>query len=486
MTEHNPRAHLIRGAAWTVATRWIIKAIGFINTVVMARVLVPEDYGVVATAMLVVGLIQTFLDFGATVSLLRKGKLDREDIDSAWTLRLMQGTGAGILLMILAPLAAYLMNEPRLVSVLVVMGVCVFLAGAQSIGPTLAQKSFDFALGFKIETSAKVVSVLVTIGLGFWLRNHWALVGGIAMGYLVPLVLGYVLHPYRPRLDRSRIPEIWAITKWLLLGQIGAFILRRGDELAAAKLGGAGAYGLYNVGADFGGMPVSEVGPAMLRALLPVLSSIQDDIERTRLAVIKTTAVLNGVIWPLSFGFAAVSLNVTVFVLGEHWRAAATYVAIFALVQALLNATSALRTMLTLRAQTKVQSQIVWGEFFVFGLAAVALFPHCHLLGLAYARLIAAAFNLVATVAVAMPMCKISGADLTQAIGRPVLASALMYAVVHTLQGVVSPIGLDLLVSVVIGAVTYTSALFALWLLSSRPVGVERLALEFLGRKFRG
>jgi lipopolysaccharide exporter len=482
MTERNPRANLIRGAAWTVATRWIIKGIGFINTVVMARILVPEDYGLVAIAMLMVGLIQTFLDFGATVSLLRKDKIDRADIDSAWTLRLMQGSAAGIALILLAPLSAYLMHEPRLSAVLLVMGGCIWLASLQNIGPTLAQKEFNFALGFKIETSAKVVSVAVTIGLGLWLRNHWALVGGIVAGYITPLLLSYVFHTYRPRFDVSRFGEIWAVTKWLLLGHIGAFVLRRGDELAAAKLGGAASYGFYNVGADFGGMPVSEVGPAMLRALLPVLSSIQDDIERTRLAVIKTTAVLNGVIWPISFGFAAVSLNATQIVLGPKWSEAAAYVAIFSLVSALLNSTSALRTMLTLRAYTKVQSQIVWGEFVVFALAAFSLYQVTGLLGLGYARLIAASFNLLATCAMAIPLCEIRFKELLLAIGRPFFASLAMYLVVQELQGVTSHPGLDIGVSILVGGCCYVLTLIVLWVSAGRPVGVERLGLELWQR----
>ena len=68
---NNPKTNLIRGAAWTIGTRWIIKGLGFLNTVIMARLLMPEDYGIVAMGMLVVGLIQTFLDFGPGTALLR-------------------------------------------------------------------------------------------------------------------------------------------------------------------------------------------------------------------------------------------------------------------------------------------------------------------------------------------------------------------------------------------------------------------------------
>ena len=102
---NNPKTNLIRGAAWTIGTRWLIKGLGFINTVIMARLLMPEDYGIVAMGMLVVGLIQTFLDFGPGTALLRKAEVSRDEIDSAWTLGILQGLGAGLVLLWLNPKA---------------------------------------------------------------------------------------------------------------------------------------------------------------------------------------------------------------------------------------------------------------------------------------------------------------------------------------------------------------------------------------------
>ena len=87
MSAESGKRILIRGAVWTVAMRWGIRALGLINTLVMARILMPSEYGIVAMASLVVGIIQSLLDFGAGTALLRKPKLDKTYIDSAWTPR---------------------------------------------------------------------------------------------------------------------------------------------------------------------------------------------------------------------------------------------------------------------------------------------------------------------------------------------------------------------------------------------------------------
>jgi len=160
---HNPKTNLIRGAAWTIGTRWIIKALGFINTVIMARLLLPEDYGIVAMGMLVVGLIQTFLDFGPATALLRKAEVTRDEIDSAWTLGVIQGLAAGLALLLALPLALEYFNEPRLTFVLLALSASVAFISLGNIGLVLARKEFIYTLDFKIATTGKIVSVVTTV-----------------------------------------------------------------------------------------------------------------------------------------------------------------------------------------------------------------------------------------------------------------------------------------------------------------------------------
>ncbi|HLL09953.1 MAG TPA: oligosaccharide flippase family protein, partial [Rubrivivax sp.] len=207
--QRSPKAVLLLGAAWTVGGRWSIRAIGFISTTIMARLLVPADYGVVAMAMLAVGLVQALLDFNAGTALLRKAEVGRDEIDSAWSLGILQGVLTGALLAVASPLLAMYFQEPRVVWVLLALAVCIPLASAANIGMTLAQKNYQFGLIFRHQVAGKVIGVVTTIVGGFLLRDYRALVLGVVSGYLSGFVLSYVMHPYRPRWDTSRIPEIW-------------------------------------------------------------------------------------------------------------------------------------------------------------------------------------------------------------------------------------------------------------------------------------
>lgn len=479
---NSPKSALLLGAAWTVGGRWAIKGIGFISTIVMARLLLPADYGVVAMAMLAVGLVQALLDFGASTALLRKGELVRAEIDSAWTLGILQGLLIGLLLAAASPFLAVYFEEPRVVWVLLTLAACLSLVSFGNIGLTLAQKEFEFSLIFRHQVACKVVGAVTTMAAGFLLRDYRALVIGIAVGYLVSLILSYTMHSYRPRWDTTRIREIWGITKWLMFGGIAQFCLRRGDELIAARVGTTREYGIYNVGADLGQLPTGEVGPALLRALLPVLASLKDDVERANAAVIKTVAALNSITVPIGVGFAALAVQATALMLGPSWTEAARFVMLFALVNTVQLMANPLNTLLILRGFTRLQSHMVWLEFAGFSALAALLVPTQGLVGLAFARLGAGLFNLLAMATVCHLRCGLSLAKLSFAILRPTAGSALMYLLITACLTLVQSLPAQIVLGVAAGAVFYLFWAFATWHLSGRPEGFESTAIELFQR----
>lgn len=475
-----PKKTLIVGAFWSVGTRWAIKGIGFLNTVIMARLLVPADYGIVAMSMLVVGLLQAMMDFGAATALLRKGEVSREEIDSAWTLRLLQCLVVAALMLVLSPFAATYFTEPRVMTVLWALAACVALGGLANIGLTLAQKAFKFALDFRINVMAKTASVVATVVAGYVLRDYRALVIGIATGYISGLILSYVLHPYRPRWNTSKIGEIWAVTKWLMLAGVGTFLLRKSDEIVAARVGTTAEYGIYNVGSDLGRLPVSQLGPAMMRAFLPVLSSIQTDIQRTNNAVLKTLSAANSITLPMGFGVAATALPLTVLILGDKWREAAPIVAVYAVVGSVQFAMSPLNTLLVLRGHTRTQSAVVWIEFTVFAFASLVLVPYLHLIGLVWARLLASTVNAFVTASSAQRYCGVRLSSVLGAFWRPLTGALGMYLLVSEVIARVPAGGMQLLAGVASGVVAYTVWLSLSWVVMKRPEGIESTVMDLL------
>lgn len=483
---NNPKRALILGAMWTVGTRWSIKALGFVNTVIMARLILPEDYGIVAMAMLFVAMVHAMTDLGVATALLRKGEVSRAEIDSAWSLKIIQGAVLALVLVVGAALAATYFKEPRVQSVLWVFAACMLIDGVSNIGLTLAQKDLKFSVDFRVNVISNIVRVLVTLAAGYLLRDYRALVVGITSGYVVVFVLSYVLHPYRPRWNTSRMADIWAVTRWLMLSSLGTFFLRRSDEIIAGRVGTTEEFGEYHVGGDLGRMPVSELGPPMVRAFLPVLSAIQDDVKRINSAVLKTVAAANAFTMPIAAGVAAFAVPLTAVVLGPTWMQASSYVAVYALAASAQFSVSPLLTLLILRGHTRSLSAIVWMELAVFVLGVIALLPTFHLVGLVWARLISSTFNAGMTAFYTHKLCDLKFGAVLRALWRPMAGAIGLYGIGHVVTSLSGLLDWQkLLVGGIVGVTFCASWAFLSWWFSGRPEGLESTLVDLVQARSR-
>ena len=439
----------------------------------------PTDYAVVAMAFLVAGLIGSFVDFGVEVALIRKIEVDDAFINSAWSLRFVEGIAVALLLLIFSPLATSYFHDERVAPVLWIFAFCTALAGSSNIGVMLARKSLNFSLEFKIQIIAKLVQVFLTVGLAYFLRDYRALVAGVVASYVTSWALSYAMHPYRPRWNSSSFSEIWSVTRWLMLSNIARFTVRKADEIAAGRIGTSAEFGTYNVGADLGQLPTGEVGPAILKAFFPVLSSIQHDAARVHSGVLKVMAIVNAITLPAGIGLAAVAEPITFLVLGPNWTGAISFVAIFGLVGAAQVVAIPLSTLLTMRGFTKVQSTLVWIEFAVFVLASLMLVPILHLRGLALARLCGV---LVSTVLISQQCskhCELPMRAIVNTIWRPLITATLMFFATRKVLELFSNSSIGLILAVVVGVGTYTLIMLISWCLVGKPNGVENEMVNY-------
>ena len=483
---HNPKTALFKGAIWAVAMRWSVKSIGLVSTAILARFLQPQDYGIVAMAFLIVGLVDTFLNTGTAPALARLGPTATvKQINSAWTLRGMQGLAMALALAGVAPLAAMYFTEPRVAPVLWVVGGCLAFMGFANIGMTLAYRDLQFSVEFKWVLYTKLASVAATLLSALYFGDYRALVSGIVVGFVVEWLLSYYLHPYRPRWCTENIKDIWDISKWLMVTGIGSFFLRRTDQLMAGRVGDTREYGLYTVGADIGQLPAGELGPTLTRPLFPILASMKHDWERAKTAALKTLGSVNTITVPLGLGLAAVSDQATLLLLGPQWLAAAPFVAGFAVIGVVQYITEPLNTLLNVAGHVRVQSRIVWIEFVIFVTMALLLTPLYHLHGLMLARIGSGLLQAVMMMFAARQFAQLSLKRTASTLVRPIMGACLMYGLLVAWGNWFDYPMVDLLGKVIVGAVFYISWILITWQLAKRPDGIESTVIGVLKSKIR-
>ncbi len=212
---------MLHGSFWTVAMRWAIRLIGLGNTIILARLLSPADFGIVAMAMIFIGLLEMLNQTGQKQALIRLPYLTREHYDTAWTLSVLMGLAIGLIAFFLAPLTSIYFHDPRTIPVMQCLALRAAIGGIENIGPVAFRRDLEFRRTFLYGVYPKVASIIITVILAWIMRNYWALVYGILATQVALNILSYVMHPFRPRFSLSKLNDIWSYSIWTLLRNIG-------------------------------------------------------------------------------------------------------------------------------------------------------------------------------------------------------------------------------------------------------------------------
>jgi O-antigen/teichoic acid export membrane protein len=140
---------LARGSAWMIGMRWAIRGVGLVSTVILARLLAPDDFGVVAMAMVAVAILQSFTQSGTDLALLRNTKATHEHYDTAWTLEIIQSVLLAVVLFATAPLVGGHFEDPRVTEVVRILSLRALFGGFQNIGVVNFRRDLQFGQEFR-------------------------------------------------------------------------------------------------------------------------------------------------------------------------------------------------------------------------------------------------------------------------------------------------------------------------------------------------
>jgi len=473
------RTAVLKGAAWSVALRWAMRLLGLVSTVILARLLTPADFGLVAMAMLVVAFFEAWLSFGVATALIQNQSATREHYDTAWTLRILQsavvagGIAAG------APLAAAYFDEPRVMAVLWVLCPALIVGGLSNIGVVAFRKELEFHKEFGLQITGKLLGFFITVGAALWLRSYWALVIGIVASYGVACALSYAMHPYRPRFSFARIRELWSFSQWMLVRSIGHFAETKADEVLVAGLGSPRQLGLYSVAAELGSMPGSEVAAPLNQALVPGFAKLQHDPHRLAAAYLNVLGTVSAVTFPAGVGLALVAHEAVLVLLGSQWLEAVPLLALLAVFGGVRASNSLAASLLLGSGRAAMAAALSWLNAGLLVAIALPVVDAYGAQGIASAKLAGAVILAVVILAGITYITEVSAKHIVARLWRTVFASALMAVVVTSVPEIGSGMLVDLIAKVFVGMVSYCAAVLLLWRLAGCPDGAEQF---FLGQ----
>jgi O-antigen/teichoic acid export membrane protein len=488
MTESKqPGLRLISGTIWMIGMRWSMRLAGFISTLILARVLVPEDFGVVAMAKVAVGLLEALSTSGSELALIRTADRSRALYDTAWTIRFLQRAVMALLLVFAAPFVGNYFDEPRTVAVVQVLAVAILLKGLINIGTVDFRKDLNFSAEFRLGVLEKFTSVAIAISLAFVLRNYWALVLAIIAEALISVVLSYVLHPYRPKFSLARWNELWRFSMWLVMTRIAFFANRRTDQILVGGNLSTVAMGYYNFGVELGTLPGDEVAEPFRRSIYPNLSQLASDPAAFAGITLKVFGATALFLLPIGFGFASIAPSFVPVILGEKWNPIAPVLAVAAIYGSVSGLTSILELPLFIIGKERLAAIFAWVQVTMLVPAVLVALSYKELLYVAGARGGVIAIGFLITVSVVSKELQLSPKAILSSTWRSLAASVLMYCVVIRLASVLGDKS-DLLIlfcSIVAGIISYPIFVICLWVVSGRQEGPESHMLNLLSQRRR-
>ena len=473
---------MVAGSLWAVAMRWSMRAIGLVSVVILARLLTPADFGIVAMGFLLMGLIDGFAELGTGMLLLRQREVTRADCDTAWTLGLIQGALVGVALVVSAPFAVQYFSEPRLLPVIFVLALCSIIGATGNIGVTLVRKELDFAKDFRYGVYGKLVTFFATLAFAVMQRDYWALVLGSVVGTLAGVALSYRMHPYRPRLSLERARQYLSFSISVVSSNVARFLKAKVDVLVIGGSTNAALLGSYNVASELASMATQEIVIPVWRGLFPTFSKIAHDHDRFIAAYghyLSTMAVL---CFPLGLGLWVVAEDFVMVVLGNQWKAAVPilkWLAVCATIGAMIDVFSG--NILFVSGHERRSALLTWVHLAVLIPLVVAAGTFGSIETVAIATTVSAAILLPIAAFVLMRSIKFPPAMMWRALWRPAFAVGMMIVILQVFPAPAEWLAaLRLGAQVLLGAAVYVSCLAGLWVLAGRPEGPEHAVWQII------
>lgn len=345
---------LIKGSVWLSVSRAIVNALSVLSTIVLARLLTPSDFGLVALATTMLVIISSMTDLSLSAALVRHAAPSRSHFDTAWTLNAIRGLTLGALFAAAGFPAARLYDDPRLVAVMAALGVSVFMSGLTNPRLIMLQRQLVFRQEVVLNVLQKLTGVLASVSVAYLYNSYWALVIGALAMQATNVIGSYTILPFRPRITFLHLKELLSFSIWLTAGQIINTLNWRFDYLLIGKVLGRTSLGYYSVGSNLAIIPTRETTSPLRRVIFPGFSTIQNNRLRLAAAYQRAQSLITAVALPAGIGAALIADPLVRLTMGQKWEPAIFVVQALASVYALQTLGSLVQPLGMAKGETRL------------------------------------------------------------------------------------------------------------------------------------
>lgn len=327
------RKNAIKGVSWMGFFRLSTRVLSFARIAIIARILMPSQFGIYGVAALVLALLETFTETGINIFLIQEKTDLKEYISTAWIASIIRGTFISVIILFATPFIASYFNVSEYWYVIALIAGVSFIRGFINPARVAFQKDLSFGKEFFFAWSVFLFDLIVTIFAVIVTRSPVGIVYGLIAGALLELTLSFVLIKPRPtfNIEISKLKQIFGRGKWITAGGIFNYLFSNLDDIVVGRILGVAMLGLYQAAYKISSLPITEVSNVVRSVTFPIFVKFSDDKARLKRAHLISMFFI--------FLISA-SLGVTIFIfpeliveilLGKNWLQAVPVLKILAI-----------------------------------------------------------------------------------------------------------------------------------------------------------
>lgn len=337
MDSKNTKSKVLSSLMWKLLERSGTQGIQFIVQIVLARILLPNDYGIIALIAIFITVANVFVQSGFNTALIQKKDATEEDFSSVFYLSLFIAIILYALIFFASPYIAYFYKTPELISVLRVLSITLIFGAFNSIQNAIISRRMEFKKLFASSIGAIILSGITGIVLAYIGLGVWALVAQQLVNQLSVTVILWFTVKWRPKLifSFSKINKLFSYGWKLLLSALIDTLYMNLRSLIVGKIYSPSMLGYYNRGDQFPQLIVSNINGSIQSVMLPTLSSEQDNKQKVKELVRRSIVTSSFLLFPMMIGLAVVGESLIKIILTDKWLPCVPFMQIFCLSYAL-------------------------------------------------------------------------------------------------------------------------------------------------------
>jgi O-antigen/teichoic acid export membrane protein len=436
---------------------------------IMARLLEPSTFGLMAMATIAMRFASYFVEMGVGPALVQKPEIDADDIRVSFSISLTLGCIFYVLMWFVAPVASLFFKNADVASVLRVSGLSFILTGLSTVSVHLLHRRLRFRDLAVVESGSYIIGYGI-LGIFLALKGFgvWSLVFAFLGQMLVTLLLAYsyTRHSLVLNLNWKKVKHFYAFgSRYSIIGFL-EFIGANLDSIFIGRMLGESLMGIYNRALMLTNLPVQYVVNSLTKVLFPVLSEIQSDKKKVAQAYVVFLFLVGTFVCAVCFGMIPAAKDLVLTLLGPKWEAAIPIVRILALAVPFIFLSHIHGVILDSQAALGIKLKIQATTVFFLG-AAIYLLSKYGLIGFAIAVVIAEIFRFICFLIVMRSLFVVPFADLNRVFSSVVLifttTTTLLWITVWGLDTIRLPVPVRLIIEITAGAVSLLFVFSVVW-----------------------